>query len=78
MNCKKCGSNNVNIQRIATTKKKGKGLMYWLLFGWLLDILLWIFLTLPRLIIAILKPKKTKTKVHTEAICQDCGYSWRV
>ena len=78
MNCKKCNSENVIIQRVSITKRKKKGLGYWLLFGWLIDLLLWIFLTLPRLLIALFVPKKTKTEVHTEAVCQSCGYSWKV
>ena len=78
MNCKKCNSENVIVQKVSSQVKKGKGWKYWLLFGWAIDMLLWLFLTLPRLIIAIFKPKKTKTKFHTEAVCQDCGYSWRV
>lgn len=78
MICNKCGSEKVNVQKVSITKRKKKGLGYWLLFGWLIDLLLWIFLTLPRLLIAIFVPKKTKTTVHTEAICQECGHSWKV
>lgn len=78
MNCKKCNSENVSMQRVSVTKRKKKGLVYWLFFGWLIDLLSWIFLTLPRLIIAIFAPKRTKTKVHTEAVCQNCGYSWKI
>lgn len=78
MTCKKCNSNNVNIQRVSVTKRKGGGIAYWLLFGWLIDLVLWFVLTIPRLIIAIFRPKKTKTKAYSEAVCQDCGYSWRV
>lgn len=78
MICKKCGSENVNIQKVSVTKRKRKGLGYWLLFGWLIDIVLWMCLTIPRLLIAMFVPKKTKTTVHTEAVCQDCGYSFKV
>jgi len=78
MQCKKCNSENVSIQKVSTTKKKKKGLGYWLLFGWFIDLLLWLFLTIPRLLIAMFVPKKTKTVVHTEAVCQSCGYSWKI
>ena len=78
MTCKKCNSENVNIQRVSVTTKKKKGMGYWLLFGWLIDLMLWCFLTIPRLLIAMFAPKKTKTEVHTEAVCQSCGYSWKV
>lgn len=77
MKCKKCGSENVQVQRIAVTKKKKKGLGYWL-FGWIIDLLLWLFLTIPRLIWAVIRPRKTKTKIHSEAVCQNCGYSWKL
>lgn len=76
--CKKCNSDKVNIQKVSITKRKKKGFAYWFLFGWLLDLLSWLLLTVPRLLIAIFVPKKTKTKVHTEAVCQSCGYSWKV
>jgi predicted nucleic-acid-binding Zn-ribbon protein len=78
LSCKKCGSENINIQRISITKNKKKGIFYWLFFGWLIDLFLWLFLTLPRLIFAIFRPRKVKTKVHSEAVCQNCGYSWKV
>ena len=32
----------------------------------------------PRLIIKIFKPKNYKRKITSMAVCQDCGYSWRV
>lgn len=78
MKCKKCGSENVQVQRVSITKNKKKGLIYWLFFGWLIDLLLWIFLTFPRLLWAIIRPKKTKTKTHSEVVCQSCGFSWRI
>lgn len=78
MKCKKCGSEKVSVQQIAINKNKKKGWKYWLLFGWAIDMMLWIFLTIPRLIIGIFKPKKIVTKVQTKAVCQNCGYSWRI
>lgn len=78
MICRKCKSDNVNIQRVSVTKKKKKGFIYWCCFGWLIDLILWIFLTLPRLVWAIIRPRRTRTRVHSEAVCQSCGYAWRV
>ncbi|GEM_PF-698436 len=75
--CKKCGSENIQVQKISTQVKKKKGLMYWSI-GWIIDLGLWLFLTVPRLIIQIFKPNKTVTKTHTEAVCQNCGYSWKI
>lgn len=80
MTCPKCGSDKVNIQIASETKikKKRRGLIYWLCFGWLLEMILWLFLTLPMLIIKIFKPKKYKAKTTHKAmcVCQACGNSW--
>ncbi len=78
MKCKKCGSENIQVQRVSVTSEKKKGLLYWLCFGWLIDIMAFLFLTIPYLIIKIFKPKKVKTDTHSEAVCQDCGHSWKV
>ena len=78
MKCKKCGSENVNVQAIGVVKNKHHGLAYWLCFGWLVDLMLWLFLTIPRLIVAIFKPKKVKTKIKSYAVCQECGYKWKI
>lgn len=78
MQCPKCGSDNVNVQVVSTVQRKKKGWAYWLLFGWLLDLMLWIGFFVFRLIVAIFKPKKMVSKVHTEAVCQNCGNHWVV
>lgn len=75
--CKKCGSENIQVQKISAQVKKKKGLMYWSI-GWLIDLGLWLFLTLPRLIIQIFKPTKTVTKTDTVAVCQNCGNDWKI
>ena len=73
MQCKKCGSKHVNVQMVSEINKKHPGIIYWIFIGWWLEMLMWLFLTLPWLIIKIFKPN-----THKEAICQDCGYSWKV
>ncbi|PNX51339.1 MAG: hypothetical protein BV456_03565 [Thermoplasmata archaeon M8B2D] len=77
MQCKKCGSENVTIQfinesstvktnHISILRKLGRmTLIIFTLGFWLL----------------ISKRKengKIKTKNQKQAICQDCGYSWKV
>ena len=76
MVCSKCNSENVIVQSVSQKVKKKKGWMYWVLFGWFVDLMLWIFLTLPRLVWAIFKPKDTVT--YSQAVCQNCGNTWRV
>ena len=78
MKCPKCGSENVNVQAVSIVKNKHHGLVYWLCFGCLIDIFLWICLTVPRLIVAIFRPKGVKTKVKSYAVCQNCGHKWKV
>ncbi|EES48493.1 hypothetical protein NE172_04815 [Clostridium botulinum] len=76
MKCKKCGSENVNVQAVTHIKNKHKGIMYWLFIGWWLEMFLWLFLTIPKLIFELFKPNRIKSKTHSEAVCQDCGYRW--
>lgn len=78
MMCPKCKSENVNVQAVSMVKNKRKGILYWLLIGWWLELIMWIFLTLPWLVIKIFKPNKYKSKIVKQAICQSCGYSWKV
>jgi predicted nucleic-acid-binding Zn-ribbon protein len=77
MTCPKCGSENINVQMVSEVKAKKSGLIYWLCCLWVVDLLLWAFLTLPRLIVQIFKPKKYKSKTYSEAVCQNCGHHWK-
>lgn len=80
MKCPKCGSENVSIQIVTEVKeKRKKGILYWLFIGWWWEPILWIFLTIPKLIYAIFGRKtKVVTKVKRIAICQNCGHSWEI
>ena len=77
MKCKKCNSENISIQNVTTEVKKKRGWKYWLLFGWLIDLASWVLFFFIRIIYAIFR-KRTKLQNHKMAICQDCGYSWKV
>lgn len=82
MRCPKCGSENVTVQVVTEQelKEKKHGALYWICIGWWFKPLMWIFFTMPMLIIAIFNPTKYKTKTHTKkmAVCNNCGKSWRV
>ncbi|MDR1002928.1 MAG: hypothetical protein LBL82_06650 [Oscillospiraceae bacterium] len=73
MKCPNCGSGDVFIQAVADIKTKRRGC-----FGWAM----WIFLACCTcgliLIIPAVTNSRTKTKTHTEAVCQNCGRRWRV
>ena len=78
MKCVKCGSENITVQAVTTVKSKKHGCLYWICLGWWLEPIMWIFLTLPWLIIKIFKPNKVKSKINSIAVCQNCGKHWRV
>lgn len=94
MICPKCNSQNVFIQReqsfsvggSRTTYSHGHGPLYWLLIGWWI----WIFkmmLAICTLGLSLLfrKKKGTANTVSTNkvfnktvAVCQNCGFHWKV
>ena len=73
LTCPRCRGNNVLIHPVTKTKTEYRGC-----FGWAL----WIFLAVITcgliLIIPAITNSKTKSKTHTEAICQTCGKRWRL
>jgi len=73
MVCPKCQSSNVNVQAITNIKTKHRGCL-----GWCFWILLACCTLGLILIIPLLTNSKTKSKTHTEGICQNCGHRWRV
>lgn len=82
MQCPRCKSNNVNIQMVTESKLKTKhhSLFYWMFIGWWLHLLLWFFLTIPMILGKLFgsKDKKLVTKHKSMAVCQDCGYNWKI
>ena len=102
--CPRCGGTDIDSQvfqenlggsTVTTTKskykEKGHGCLWWLLFGWwwwIIDLFLWIFFFVPRLLIQIFKKKKYKgssksvsvtantIKYKTVLLCKSCGNSW--
>ena len=73
MKCKKCGSENVTVQAVTNVKTKHRGCL-----GWFLWILLACCTLGLILIIPLITNSKTKSKTHSEAVCQDCGCRWKV
>lgn len=73
MICRKCGNDNVNIQSVSNVSIKRRGCL-----GWIMWIIL-AFCTLGLIIIIpLLTNSKIKNESHSEAICQSCGYKWRI
>jgi len=74
-------SDNVNVQIATETKLKAKkkGCLYWMLLL-RFDLIVWLLLFIPRLIIQIFKPKKytIKTTHKSMAVCQSRGNKWGV
>lgn len=78
VHCPKCGSTEIQFNTLSDThtKKRKHGIFYWILFGWLFSLILWILLFIPRLIIRIFRPKKVETTFKYEAVCMNCGHHW--
>lgn len=98
--CPKCRSNNIDFQvqqetkTITKTKSKYRekrhGFFWWVFIGswwWMIDLFLWIFLFLPRVLLHIGRKRKyvggsktvskDKVKYRTICVCQNCGYNWK-
>ena len=78
MVCPKCKSNNVNVQMVTEQKRKHHSILYWIFIGWWLEAIMWIFLTFPRILIALFSHKPMKSVHKSMAVCQDCGYHFEV
>jgi len=80
--CRKCGSENVQIQAVNKIKLKTqhKGILWWILIGWWWVFFKWLFLTIPALFFKIFSHKKQRAvnKVVSVAQCQTCGARWEV
>ena len=109
IHCPRCGSGNVQVttmqeNRGTTTisrtktksRKQGHGLFWWMFIGWwwwIVDLCLWIFAFIPRLILRLFakgwkrdkRIEKSKTierssndiRYVTICTCQNCGNSWK-
>ena len=103
--CPKCGSTHTEMQVFqenhesqAVTKTKSKykekkhGFLYNWTIGWIIklfDLILWIFLFIPRALLHIGRKKKyvgtststttTKNKITYKSmrVCKDCGHHWQ-
>lgn len=85
MTCPKCGSSNVNCENVSNVKSKGGNVPIWY---WLSIICPMIDMCLCMCVIGFfgftihhfLKrgAKRTKTKVESYAVCQDCGNNWKI
>lgn len=84
MTCPKCKNDNVTVQAVNTvTMKRGHGLAYKLFIGWwmwAIKLMFWCIAFVPMLIIRLIsggKKYRMKSKTHSEAVCQSCGYHWQ-
>ncbi len=73
MRCPKCGSTNVITQVVTEVKTKHRGCLGW--FFWIILAVCTFGLVI---IIPLLTNSKTKSKSHTEAVCQECGRRWKL
>ncbi len=82
MTCLRCKSNNINVQMVSESHLKDKhhSFLYWMFIGWWLHLLLWFFFTIPMILGKIFgaKDKKLVTRHKSIAVCQNCGYHWKI
>lgn len=93
--CPRCKSANVLIQReqkstvgvsqnkvVIEKEKESKGCMYWLLVGWWLQPMIWLFVFPFKLLFGGFKTNGnlsySKTNTKTVGVCQDCGKTWTI
>ena len=73
MKCQKCKSENVSVQAVTNIKTKHRGCL-----GWLMWIILAVCTLGLIIIIPLVTNSKTKSKTHSEAVCQNCGNRWKI
>lgn len=92
ISCPKCGSTNHSIQREIASVKKQKGcfyfffvtvlfgLLYWTykIIAWMILFLIWLFVLLPIRLIKKQPIKRPRISYRIIAVCQNCGYSWKI
>lgn len=70
MHCQRCGSNNVQVQAVSEVKSRCCLTVFLYLVLLCIPVLGWIALFL------LIKGRKSKTVSY--AVCQNCGYRWRL
>lgn len=87
------GSTVITKSKTRGTTKSGRGCLWWLFIGWwwwFIDMFIWIFAFVPRLVIQLFKGKKSKSKSKTTSVsqevahieyktmcmCRSCGHHW--
>lgn len=85
MICPKCGSENTRIELVNKVSiKKKRNWVYWICGLWIIDMFLWFFFFLYRLIFGLIlrifkKPSyKTITKTEKHLICNNCGLDKKI
>ena len=88
------GSTVITKSKTKGTTKSGHGCLWWIFIGWwwwMVDLFIWMFAFLPRLLIQIFKGKKTRSKSKTTSVsqevthieykticmCRACGHHWK-
>ena len=82
MKCRRCGSTNIEMTVIneMQVRKAHHGCAWWCFVGWWWLAVKWIFFTVPALIAKLFFPDKMyiSNKINTYAVCQNCGYKWKI
>lgn len=76
MTCRKCGSNNINVQIINEVEEKKHGCLWWLLIGWWWKLIWFIFFGWWYILFCLIRGKQYRNVKKTICVCQNCGHQW--
>lgn len=74
MRCIKCGSENVSVQLINEQKKRSCIIT---IITFIIKLII-LCISFILWLISLLIPIKRKSKTNKYAVCQNCGYSWKI
>lgn len=77
------GALGVGTNRVVVQYKRSKGCLYWMIIGWWLEPIVAFFRWIAEILFGGKKKSgfnvnASKAIVHTVAVCQNCGHSWRI
>lgn len=82
MICPNCLGTNTHVQVVTEhkMKRKHRNIIMWILFWWWVELLAWVFLFVPRLLIMVFGGKKQKivSSSHSVGVCNSCGHTWKI
>jgi len=76
--CPVCGSTNTEVQTFTYEYVHTRGCLYWLLFGWVVDVIKALIFPLWVLFLDASRPPSSDEAVIKFVVCQNCARHWRL